>query len=163
MNFGIRWPYLLPNVEHEHASSCHPLWRLVAINCLMFHARTAHFADAERWRLFSKAFFQKRNTNSRRAKFSFTWKRFASHAYECTRNVFPIFLPRDNQLTPNFSAIASVLRAVTHVVCGKIFTLWSALCSSFERKWENKKNGSEILWAHRSHFYRMNGLRSSTK
>lgn len=59
MNFGISWPYLLLNVEHEHASSCHPLWRLVAINCLMFHARTAHFADAERWRLFSKAFFPK--------------------------------------------------------------------------------------------------------
>jgi len=33
---------LLPNVEHGHAL-CHPLWRLVAINCLMFYARTGTF------------------------------------------------------------------------------------------------------------------------
>jgi len=145
---------------------CHPLWRLVAINCLMFHARTDNISPMRGVSddvCFRKLFFPKAHTNSRRTKFTFTWERFASHAYECTRNVFPIFFfPPDNQSAPNFSATASALRAVTHVVCGKIFTLWSALCPGFEREWKNK-NGSEILWAHRLHFYRVNGLSTSAK
>jgi len=88
-----RRPYLLYQMWNT-GTPCHPLWRLVAINCLMFHARTGNISPMRGVSddvCFRKLFFPKAHTNSRRTKFTFTWERFASHAYECTRNVFPIF------------------------------------------------------------------------
>lgn len=120
---------------------CHPLWRLVAINCLMFHARTDIFRVC-----FRKLFFPKAYTNSRRTKFTFRWKRFASHAsYECALVTFPHFFPPDNQLAPQL--FCDRVRAVTHVVCGKIFTLWSALCPDFPSGNERVKMGRKYYGA----------------
>lgn len=61
MKFSIRRPYLLPNVEHA-GTLCHPLWRLVAINCLMFHAPMSTYISPMRsdGGCFRKLFFQKR-------------------------------------------------------------------------------------------------------